>query len=100
MSVSLCVVRYVRNGRPDGPARVGIAVGKRLGSAVARNRMRRRWREVVRLGPAVAPGWDVVVIVRGGSRTAPWHMLRGAWADVLRRTRLEGAVQAGGVSGG
>jgi len=97
---ALFVLRFVRNDKPLECARVGIAVGRRLGSAVVRNRLRRRWREVVRLGPVMAPGWDVVVIVRAGCQSAPWHVVRSAWAEVLRRNRLAGVVQSGGVPGG
>jgi ribonuclease P protein component len=38
---------YRENGRPDG-ARVGFTVGKVLGGAVERNRIRRRMRAAVR----------------------------------------------------
>jgi ribonuclease P protein component len=44
-----------------GP-RVGFTVGKALGGAVQRNRMKRRLREAVRLSfPAVGPDVDVVI---------------------------------------
>jgi ribonuclease P protein component len=46
-------------------SRCGFVVGKRLGKAVERNRARRRVREAVRLGYGhVAPGWDLVFVLR------------------------------------
>lgn len=45
-----------------GPTRWGISVKARLGSAVLRNRVKRRLREILRrTQEAVPPGWDVVV---------------------------------------
>lgn len=50
--------------QPAGPTRVGFSVGKRVGGAVARNRVKRRLREIARrqMLPRVAPGWDLVII--------------------------------------
>ena len=46
-------------------SRCGFVVGKRVGKAVDRNRARRRVREAVRLVyDRIAPGWDLVFIVR------------------------------------
>lgn len=50
----------------DGPARVGFTCSKKVGNAVARNRAKRRLREIARL---VLPeygraGWDYVLIGR------------------------------------
>jgi ribonuclease P protein component len=47
--------------------RVGFTVGRALGGAVQRNRMKRRLREAVRLTmPAHAPGADVVINPKKG----------------------------------
>jgi ribonuclease P protein component len=46
-------------------SRCGFVVGKRVGKAVDRNRSRRRVREAVRLVYGqIAPGWDLVFILR------------------------------------
>lgn len=60
---------FVLQARPrggDGPARVGFTCSKKVGGAVARNRAKRRLREIARLDlPAAArPGWDYVLIGR------------------------------------
>jgi len=45
--------------------RVGVAAGKQVGNAVARNRARRLMREAARLYyPNIAPGWDLLLIAR------------------------------------
>lgn len=82
---ALIVVRLYATGETT---RVGVAVGKRIGCAVVRNRLRRRWREVVRLGPGLRPGFDVVIVVRATSDGAVAAALRRAWTDALERARL------------
>ena len=50
--------------RPNGSekTRFGMSVKKALGNAVARNRIRRRVREALRLHrEEIVPGWDVVI---------------------------------------
>jgi ribonuclease P protein component len=47
---------------PQPLARVGFTVGRQLGGAVERNRIKRRLREVVRVGRAALPGASDVVI--------------------------------------
>lgn len=67
-SASLTVFYWRRPEEPAAGAkaaqglRVGFTVGRALGGAVQRNRMKRRLREAVRLtAPANAPGVDVVI---------------------------------------
>jgi ribonuclease P protein component len=49
----------------DGEVRLGIAVPKKIGGAVARNRIKRRLREVWReLLPEISGGADYVLLVR------------------------------------
>jgi len=49
----------------DAPPRIGIAAGKRLGTAVLRNRIKRCLREGVRqVYPNLSNGIDVVIIAR------------------------------------
>ncbi len=59
-------VLQVRARRDDGPVRVGFTVSRKVGTAVERNRVRRRLREVVRKAApdAMRAGHDYVVIGR------------------------------------
>ena len=59
--------------RPNGLdlSRFGWSVKKALGTAVRRNRIRRRVREIVRLHrQEIAPGWDIVIHPRSSAATA------------------------------
>lgn len=65
--------------RPNGldHTRAGYAVGRPLGGAVARNRVKRRLRELVRALP-LAPGHDVILAAHPASRHASFPELRAA----------------------
>lgn len=72
-----------------GLTRAGIVVGKRVGGAVVRNRVRRRIREALRLRHAdLPPGYDLVFIAREPSARAAWSELRAAVDRLLRRAKL------------
>ena len=64
--------------RPNGLdlSRFGWSIKKALGSAVRRNRIRRRLREIVRLyRREIAPGWDIVIHPRSSTATADFSPL-------------------------
>lgn len=59
-SAPLCTIFFRANGLPQ--TRVGITTPARLGTAVLRNRVKRRLREAFRLNQsAIAGGWDIVL---------------------------------------
>jgi ribonuclease P protein component len=69
-------VFYLRRGEP-GNLRVGFTVGRALGGAVERNRMKRRLREAVRLyGVVVDAPVDVVINPKKSLLTADFADLR------------------------
>jgi ribonuclease P protein component len=68
-------VFYLRRAEGEG-LRVGFTVGRALGGAVARNRMKRRLREAVRLSrPSPGPAADVVINPKKSLVTAPFAAL-------------------------
>jgi ribonuclease P protein component len=68
---------------------VGIIVGRRVGKATIRNRVKRRIREVVRAAyPRLRPGYDVVLIARPAAVEASVPNLAAAFAALLERARL------------
>ena len=67
--------------------RYGFAVGKRLGGAVTRNRIKRRLRAAARRCGA-AGQVDIVVIARNGAQHASYQELNAALSGLLRRAGL------------
>jgi len=57
-------------------SRFGFSIKRALGSAVVRNRIRRRLREVVRLHrQEISPGWDIVIHPKSSVASAPFTVL-------------------------
>ena len=88
------LVLYARRNR-TATNRVGVTVGKKLGHAVVRNRVRRRLREVYRLNEdRFLPGWDIVVVARSRCIQADFGKLTNAYlslaekAGILRQEQL------------
>ena len=72
-----------------GPIRVGFTVSRKVGSAVERNRVRRRLREIVRLSaePELRAGHDYVLIGRRAALSLPFERLDEDFKGALRRLR-------------
>ncbi|MBI3750311.1 MAG: ribonuclease P protein component [Chloroflexi bacterium] len=74
-----------------GSTRFGLATSKAIGSAVVRNRVRRRLREVLRsMSLELQPGWDVLVIARPGLVAADHRALQETLGRLLRRSGVLG----------
>ena len=76
---------------PNEMSRTRFAVtgGRQLGSAVRRNRAKRRLRAALRpLLAEVRPGWDAVWIARSRLVTAPWIDVQQAVAGLCRRAGI------------
>jgi ribonuclease P protein component len=74
--------------RPNGLelSRFGWSIKKALGSAVKRNRMRRRIREIIRLHrQEIAPGWDIVIHPRSTVAMANFTALSEELVKLLPR---------------
>jgi len=71
------VVVQARRRSDDGPPRIGFTVTRKLGSAVVRNRVRRRLKEAVRRSGAsgLQAGTDYVFIGRSATARRPFLLL-------------------------
>ncbi|MFZ1742596.1 MAG: ribonuclease P protein component, partial [Pontixanthobacter sp.] len=80
---------FVLLARPNGGLgkRFGITVTKRIGNAVVRNRMKRRFRELLRdaLPPEGLPDHDHILIGRESGVERDFAALRAELAGALRR---------------
>ena len=81
----LLVIRLLPNGLEY--SRFGFVVGRRIGGATVRNKVKRRLREAVRQTP-VKGGWDVVFIARRGVDGANYWQLKRVTEKLLLRTHL------------
>ena len=82
---SLVVMKALANGRSF--SRYGFSVGRRVGKAVVRNRVKRLLREVVRLIPLQA-GWDIIFIARPAAASVDYASLKESVINLLSRARL------------
>lgn len=93
---------FVLQARDRGDAdvpRVGFTVTRKIGTAVERNRARRRLRDVVRRSDAalLRAGKDYVLIARAGVLHLPFERLVSDFAQALARVhRPEAGRSAGG----
>ena len=72
-----------------GPWRAGFVTSDRLGGAVARNRVRRRLREIVRRHQNdVRQGFWFVIIARREAATASYGALEDEWLRLARRASI------------
>lgn len=82
------LVLYARRNRMN-TNRVGVTVGKKLGHAVVRNRVRRRLREVYRLHEdQFLPGWDIVVVARSRCISADFGKLTQAYLSLAEKAGI------------
>ena len=68
----------------QGIARLGLAVGKSVGNAVVRNRVKRRLREIFRRHKALLPaGYDLCIRAAPASASAGYEGLATAFGDAV-----------------
>ena len=67
--------------------RCGIVVSKKIGKAVARNRVRRRLREIIRQ-MAIEPGWDIIFVARPEIINAEFAAIKDAITGIFSRAGL------------
>jgi len=77
---------FLRPNPERAQARIGISVPRRVGPAVARNRIRRRLREIFRRGKPLGPrGGDLVVHVRPAASRATFAELAEELSALVSR---------------
>ena len=82
------LVLYARKNQ-SAANRVGITVSKKLGSAVIRNRVRRRLREVYRLNEELfSSGWDIVVVARSRCIKADFAVLCESYLSLAEKAGI------------
>jgi ribonuclease P protein component len=83
-------VLQVRKRSEKGPVRVGFTVSRKVGTAVERNRVRRRLKEVVRLSAATGlrAGNDYVLIGRRAALSLPFEQIAKDFRRALERLRV------------
>ncbi len=80
--------------------RLGVTVSKRVGDAVTRNRIKRRFRELFRKHRALLPpSIDVVLIARASAATATFDALRRDFERAAAKVRTRPALGAEGRPG-
>jgi len=83
------LVLYVRRGPNRDGCRLGITVSTKLGKAVVRNRIRRRFREIFRLNKdKMKKGFDVIVVARVRSRNARYDELERDFLKLASKLEL------------
>ena len=86
--VSPYMVRYCLKNR-HGCTRLGVTVSTKLGKAVIRNRVRRRFREIWRLNKGdMIPGWDIILVARVRAVETPYNKLDKAYRKLLKEAGL------------
>lgn len=85
------VVLFVDTQPAEVPSstRFAFAVGRHIGQATQRNRVKRRLREIVRLNRSqILAGYDCLFVARSGATTASYAELEGAVRQLLSRSGL------------
>ena len=76
--------------------RVGLTTSKRVGNAVARNRARRRLRDLARrhVPLLMQPGYDLVLVGRTPAAQAPFPLLVASLETALDKLQLRRKAEA------
>ena len=83
----LIVVYYKRNSFKCN--RLGITVGKKIGTAVTRNRVKRLIRESYRLMECdIASFYDIVIVARSKASEASYSSISGAMRRLFKKCGL------------
>ena len=80
---------FLKTSEARAQPRAGFVTSKRVGGAVARNKVRRRLREIFRKNQhKLAPGVWIVTIASNRSVRAPFYALEDEWLRLARRASI------------
>lgn len=82
------VIYYLQKSDQDH-FRVGLSVGKRIGNAVTRNRIKRYLRQAFHeLEGKVHVPYDIVIIARQPTKTMEFHQVKKSLVHLLSKEKL------------
>jgi len=80
---------YTQPQPTSSVSRFAIAVGRHIGKAARRNKVKRRLREVLRHHlHKLAPGYDCLIVARSGTVEANYRELETALVQLLIRSKV------------
>ena len=80
---------YTQPQPTSSVSRFAIAVGRHIGKAARRNKVKRRLREVLRHHwHKLAPGYDCLIVARSGTVEANYRELESALLQLLIRSKV------------
>ena len=83
------MVLSVLKAEPDSETRIGLVTSRRVGTAVVRNRVRRRLREAVRaVRPRIERGYWLVLVARQSASQASFEAIRTEWLQLAQRSAI------------
>lgn len=72
--------------KPDGEPRLGLAVSRKTGKAVVRNRIKRRLRDIFRNNLNLLPApLDLVIVARHNAGALSYEELRSEYLSALKK---------------
>ncbi|SDY89485.1 ribonuclease P protein component [Proteiniborus ethanoligenes] len=81
------VIFFVKNNLENN--RIGIAVTKKIGKSVVRNKIRRRIREAYRLNSGkVKQGYDIIFLSRANAKEVGYNEIESALLHLLKLAGL------------
>ena len=80
---------FVLKARSNGlsHSRYGFSISRKVGNAVARNRVKRRLREIF-ASESLIGGWDIVIIARSSAAKEDYHSLCRGTRELLHKSGL------------
>ena len=84
------LVLLIASPSVDEQPKYGVTASRAIGSAVKRNRAKRRMRAALKKFE-LASGWDLILVARPGLDEAPWDELLGAIGGQLSKAGVIGS---------